>query len=109
MLIELLITVLVVASVAAPVALLMSFRRPDRAVGVLVTRTVFWLVLGTFVLTIIGCAYFLREKCLPDDNVCDAPAMAAMGVTFLGGLIAALIVVVGAPAAYVILRLLRRK
>jgi uncharacterized membrane protein len=97
-----------VAAIAAAAAFLANKRWPQRTISQLTNRIVNWLVLSTFILMFVGCALVARTRCAPDDRVCDGPAMAAAGVMIVGVMIVAAVVLVGAPVAYSLLKVLRR-
>jgi hypothetical protein len=100
---------LVVALAAAATSYFANRHAPERSIREVMDRTISWLAIGTFALTLVGCTYFLRTGCPPADTVCDAPAMASMGVLALGGLLVVEIIVVGIPVSFATLKILRRK
>ena len=109
MILELFLIAASVAAVAAVAAFLANKRWPQSTIGQLTNRIVNWLVLSAFILMIVGCALVARTGCAPDDSVCDGPATAAAGVMILGVMIVAAVVLVGAPVAYSLLTVLRRR
>jgi hypothetical protein len=104
-----LVAVLIVGLLAALLAVFVSRRRPELTIPQVLERVVLWLLLATMALMALGCALVLHSGCAPENRVCDAPMMAAAGVTSLGALVAALVVVVGVPAASVVLKLTQRR
>lgn len=97
---------LVVALLAAGVVAIANRKWPYRSVGQLTQFTVFALVVGFFVLTVGWMLWLMSAPCA-EHSVCDAGAMAAAGAVMFGVIELLAAVLVGAPVAYFVLRLLR--
>jgi hypothetical protein len=100
---------IVVGPVAALSAYLANRRSPYRSIRQIMDRVISWLAIATFVLSVAGCYHVMSRPCAPEASVCDAPAMAAAGSLVLGGLVLVAVLVIGIPAAYVTLKLVRLK
>jgi hypothetical protein len=98
-----------VAVASSVLALVLNHRSPERTIRQILDRTISWIAIGLLVLTLSGCLYTLRIGCPPDDNVCDAPAMAAMGIVLLGAIAVVELLFFGIPAAFFVLKMVRRK
>jgi len=109
MLIVIMILALAIAPLMAGAALILRRQLPGRSIGEVIHRLLAWSVLGTLALMLVGCGLTLTKGCVPDDLVCDAPAMAAAGVIMLGATLAVVIAFVGGPVAYLVLRITERK
>ncbi len=100
---------LVVAAASSALAVLLNRRSPEKTIRQILDRAISWAAVGVLVLTLSGCLYALHTGCPPDDNVCDAPTMAAMGIVMIGAIAAVEVVFVGIPAAFFALKMTRRK
>lgn len=99
----------VVAVLAAVGALLANRRWMTLPPAQVLNRVIASLTVSTLVLMVAGCALFLRRGCPPDYPRCDGPTMGAMGISLIGAIVLAAIIVIGVPVAYLTIRAMRRR
>jgi hypothetical protein len=105
---EILFLAAVSALFAAIVAFFLDWWRPSmhpRRIAV-VSSLIFPSLI--FILVLIGSALFLSEDC-PPGSVCDAGAMAFVGLVMIGGMTMAIALPVGFLSGHLAIRYLRSK